>query len=99
MNPGFLRQMNYIVKESLKHNIHVSICGSLSHHELLMPFLIGCGVQELSMTSQHILSTRQRLSRIKMADCQNLVTAVLKLPKASLVEKTLKDFNLALLQN
>lgn len=90
LNPGFLRQVHHIIQESRKHDLHVGICGSLSHHELLMPFLIGCGAQELSMTSLHILSTRHSLRNLKMSDCQRLVAEVLKLPTATQVEKTLR---------
>lgn len=93
MNPGFLRQVFHIIQESRKQDLHVGICGSLSHHELLMPFLIGCGAQELSMTSQHILSTRYSIQQLKMSNCQALVTEVLKLPTASEVEKTLMQFS------
>ncbi len=77
-NPGFLRLMHLIISQAVQHKIHVGICGSLSHHNLLMPYFIGCGIEELSMTAQHILPTRARLRALKFSECKTLVAQVLK---------------------
>lgn len=63
-NPGFLALVKQVVQEARKNNLHVGICGSLSHHPQLLPFFIDIGVQELSMTSQHILPTRQLIREL-----------------------------------
>ncbi len=76
-NVGFLRQIHHAIKTCCDKNIHTGICGSLSHHELLMPFFIGCGVHELSMTSQHILPTREKLRKLNQERCRALVQGVL----------------------
>ena len=77
-NVGFLRQVHHAIKTCRDKNIHIGICGSLSHHELLMPFFIGSGVHELSMTSQHILPTREKLRKLNLQSCRALVQSVLQ---------------------
>ncbi|HEY8271876.1 MAG TPA: phosphoenolpyruvate--protein phosphotransferase [Pseudobdellovibrionaceae bacterium] len=78
-NPGFLRTMNSILSAARKNNLHVGICGSLAHEEFLVPLFIGMGVDELSMTSQHILQTRKLVRSLNYQDCQKLVEEVLQL--------------------
>jgi len=91
-NPGFLRQVHHVLKTCRDLHVHSGICGSLSHHPLLMPFFIGCGVHELSMTSQHILSTRATLSRLNYKNCEKLVSEVLSCAKTSEVQEKLQQF-------
>jgi phosphoenolpyruvate-protein phosphotransferase (PTS system enzyme I) len=76
-NVGFLRQIHFVLKTCADLKVHSGICGSLSHHQDLMAFFVGCGVNELSMTSQHVLSTRTRLNGLNYTQCVALVDAVL----------------------
>ena len=63
-NPGFLGLVKHVVQEARKNGLHVGICGSLSHHPKLVRYFVDIGVQELSMTSQHILPTRKLITEI-----------------------------------
>ena len=76
-NIGFLRQMHHILKSCVDHHVHSGICGSLSHHADLMAFFVGCGVNELSMTSQHVLTTRAALRNLNFTNCKALVQEIL----------------------
>lgn len=62
---GFLRFLKFIIEESKKHGLHVGVCGSIAHHPKIMPFLIECGVDDLSMTAQHILEARKTISQLE----------------------------------
>lgn len=92
LNPGFLRQIHHLVKVARECDLHVAVCGSLSHHRLLMPYFIGCGVQELSMTAQHVLAARQQLRRLSLTDCRRSVEQVLTAATAEEVESRLAEF-------
>lgn len=59
---GFLRFLKFIIQESKNYGLHVGVCGSIAHHPQIMPFLIECGVDDLSMTAQHILEARKTIS-------------------------------------
>lgn len=91
-NPGFLRALNYIFKASVENKLHSGICGSLAHSELLLPLLVGMGVNELSMTAQHILSARKMIRSLNYQACQRLVTEVLKLETSEEIKNRLREF-------
>lgn len=59
---GFLRFLKFIVTEAREYNLHVGVCGSIAHHPEIMPYLIDIGVDDLSMTAQHILEARAKIS-------------------------------------
>lgn len=67
VHTGFLRFLEFIIKESKNHGLHVGVCGSIAHHPQIMPFLIQCGVDDLSMTAQHVLEARKSISLIDEA--------------------------------
>ncbi len=90
-NIGFLRQVHHVLKTCCEKNVHAGICGSLSHHPLLMPFFIGCGVEELSMTSQHVLSTREAIGKLDSSKCRALVERVLQCSTITEVQQICKD--------
>jgi phosphoenolpyruvate-protein phosphotransferase (PTS system enzyme I) len=61
---GFLRFLKFIIQDAKKHGIHVGVCGSIAHHPEIMPNLIEYGVDDLSMTAQHILETRKVIAEL-----------------------------------
>jgi phosphotransferase system enzyme I (PtsI) len=91
-NPGFLRLLHRVITEARAHDVFVGICGSLAHKPELVPWFVGAGVQELSMTSQHILKTREMICSLDLKKCQQLVTEVMKLGYAKDVQTALKNF-------
>ena len=92
-NPGFLRVMNQVLGSAFKAKLHSGICGSLAHSELLVPLFIGMGVDELSMTSQHILSTRKLLRGLSYEECRVLVSEVLSLETSAEIKSHLAQFS------
>lgn len=61
---GFLRFLKFILTEARNYKLHVGVCGSIAHHPEIMPYLISCGVDDLSMTAQHILESRAKISEL-----------------------------------
>lgn len=92
-NIGFLSQIHHVLKTCTDQKVHTGICGSLSHHPELMPFFIGCGVNELSMSSQHILQTRAAIQKLNFKECEKLVQKVLSCSTHLEVKQIFKNFN------
>lgn len=63
-HPGFLRFLKFIIEEAKASKLHVGVCGSIAHHPEIMPYLIESGVDDLSMTAQHILEARAKISTL-----------------------------------
>ena len=85
-----------LVKESITgaHNsgIFCGMCGEAAGDELLIPLLIGLGLDEFSMNSNKILKTRKIISQLEKSECEKLAEEVLKLYSAEQVEKKLRKF-------
>lgn len=91
-NLGFLRQVHHVLSTCHEKHVHAGICGSLSHHKDLMPFFIGCGVNELSMTSQHVLPTRAAIHKLNYKKCQELVKTILASSTAAEIHEKFQKF-------
>lgn len=76
-HPGLLRLIAFTIKSARKAKIEVGICGSMAHQEELVPFFIGMGVTELSMSPMHILKTRQQISTLNYKKCCESVENIL----------------------
>lgn len=94
-NVGFLKQMHHILHTCSIKKVHSGICGSLSHHSDLMNFFVGCGVDELSMTSQHVLATRASIRQLSYQQCQDLVQQILSCSTTADVQKVFQIFHSA----
>jgi phosphoenolpyruvate-protein kinase (PTS system EI component) len=57
-----------------------------------MPFFIGCGVNELSMTSQHVLPTRAAIHKLNYKKCQELVKTILASSTAAEIHEKFQKF-------
>jgi phosphotransferase system enzyme I (PtsI) len=66
-HPGFLKLMAMIIKGAKAKNKFVGICGSIAHKKELVPYFVNWGVDELSMTAQHILPTRKLIASLDMS--------------------------------
>lgn len=75
-HPGFLRLMKMIISQAKAKGTFVGICGSVAHKPELVPYFIGLGVDELSMTAQHILPTRKLIRDLTYSKCVKLVDAL-----------------------
>jgi phosphotransferase system enzyme I (PtsI) len=67
-NPAVLRLIYNVAKEAACHNIPCGVCGEAGAKPLLTKFLVGCGINELSMTSASILEVRSIIRQMTYAD-------------------------------
>lgn len=91
-HPGFLRLMKTIIHGAKAKSTFVGICGSVAHKTDLVPYFVGLGVDELSMTAQHVLPTRKIIRNLQCRECVKLTDAI---DQASTSEETraiLKNF-------
>lgn len=77
LSPAILRLVQSIIKAGHDHGTTVAMCGEMAGDRLAIPLLVGMGLDQYSMNSGAVLSTRAELKRLKVSDCQQLVSAVL----------------------
>ena len=68
------------------------MCGEAAGDELLIPLLIGLGLDEFSMNSNKILKSRKIINQLKKEKCKELAEEILRLSSANEVEKKLREF-------
>lgn len=87
-NPGVLKLIGHTVRAGVKAGIMVGMCGEMAGDPLAIPYLIGLGMTELSMSSGKVLEAKQLLSLIKKDALKELVKTVDRLKTA----KEIKDY-------
>ena len=72
-NPAVLRLIYNVAKEAERHNIPCGVCGEAGAKPLLTKFLVGCGINELSMTSTSILEVRSIIRIMSYEDAKTKI--------------------------
>ncbi len=91
-SPGLLRLIAMVIKNGNDKNKMVGICGSMAHKKELVPFFVGLGLYEFSMSPMHILETRELIRRLNFKDCQVIAHQILKLGTADEIKSALQKF-------
>lgn len=89
-HPAIIRLIKNTIDAARAANIPVALCGEMSSEPIHVLFLIGLGLDELSMTPLSMLSIKKLIRSIKFKDAQALVKEVLKLSTSQDVEQMCK---------
>jgi phosphotransferase system enzyme I (PtsI) len=82
-HPAVLRTLKHIVDEAHRAKVPVSVCGEMAGDPLMVPLLLGLGVDALSMTPPLLPAVKYLVRAMKMADAQDLAAEALMLSSAS----------------
>ncbi len=100
LHPGILRLIHQIVRAGHEAGIEVAMCGEMAGDLLYVPFLVGLGLDELSMNPQTIPAVKILIRSLSYARCQELAKKALHLPHPAeiraLLEEELKSLDLDL---
>ncbi len=91
-HPAVIKLIKDSIQGAHDAGIFCGMCGEAAGDELLIPLLIGLGLDEFSMNSNKILKARKIISQLEKSKCEKLVEKVLRLNSANEVEKKLKEF-------
>lgn len=89
-HPSVIKLINETIKGAHNQNIICGMCGEVAGDELMIPLLIGLGLDEFSMNSNKILKARKIIRNLNMAKCKILANEILNLASAKQVEERLK---------
>ncbi|NOS70445.1 MAG: phosphoenolpyruvate--protein phosphotransferase [Verrucomicrobia bacterium] len=71
-HPAILRLIKQTVDAARVHNVWVSVCGEMAGDPLLVPLLIGLGVDELSVTPPFLTQIKFLIRRLKLSETKAL---------------------------
>jgi len=77
-HPAILRLIKQTVDAAHAHNIRVSVCGEMAGDPVLVPLLLGLGVDELSAATSVIAPVKFLIRRMKIAEAKELAAFALE---------------------
>ena len=90
-NPAVLRSIRNIISSANKEDIMAGMCGEAASDPLLVPVLLGFGLNEFSVSATAILATRKVMSLWTMDECKALVDEVMQLETEAEVKALLEE--------
>ncbi len=91
-NPAVIRLIHQTIRSAHEHNIMCGMCGEAAGDPLLIPALLGMGLDEFSMSSGSVLKSRKIVSMLDTVETKQLVDELLSLPTTTEVEQALIRF-------
>ncbi|KQC03662.1 MAG: hypothetical protein APR54_09260 [Candidatus Cloacimonas sp. SDB] len=86
-----LRLMKLTVENAHKHNIKVAVCGEMASQIKYIPFLLGIGVDELSVSPGSYLEIKKIILNSNLAELKLQAEKVLQISATKEIEKALKE--------
>lgn len=90
-HPSILRMLKMIVSSAINANIACSICGEMASDPLFTEFLIGLGLNSLSMSSVSIPQIRALITKITYKEATEFSEKLLKCGSSKEVRSILKE--------
>jgi phosphotransferase system enzyme I (PtsI) len=89
-HPSVLRLIKKTIDAGHAEDIWVGMCGEAAGEELLLPFLLGAGLNEFSMSAVSILKIKEVLTKWTVAEAEKESEKVLELGTAAEVKEYLR---------
>lgn len=84
-DPAVLRALRSVIQAGVQAGIPVGLCGEMASDALLIPVLLGFGLERFSVNPSVILNTRREISRWSLPEAQEIAQHALTLETAAQV--------------
>ena len=91
-NPAVLRLIKMVIKNAHAEGKWVGMCGESAGDQMMIPILLGFGLDEFSMSPISILRARRLINSVSEKDMQAISDKVLEFGTAKEIESYMKDF-------
>ncbi len=92
LHPAVLRVLKTVLDTAKKGKIEAGICGEVAGDPIMVPLLVGLGVDSLSMSSSVLPSVKYVVQNMTYAEAQNLAAMALEEDYSAKIMETLLDF-------
>lgn len=86
-HPGVLRLVRTVIENGKKEGVKVSLCGEMAGDPLLIPLLVGMGLERFSMNVDSILRARWIISQVDRTEMKSDVEQILSLSSVSEIRR------------
>lgn len=77
-HPGVIRLIKTVIDGASKHKIWTGVCGEMAGDLIMLPLLVGLGVDELSVVAPLLPLVKQAVRHLSYAECSSLATKCLQ---------------------
>ena len=78
-HPAVLRLLKMIADAAHAHEIWVGVCGEMAGDLIMVPLLLGLGMDELSVSASLVPRVKRAVQTLSMPECEQLVDEALAL--------------------
>ncbi|HKZ21830.1 MAG TPA: phosphoenolpyruvate--protein phosphotransferase [candidate division Zixibacteria bacterium] len=89
-NPAILRLIQVSVEAAFKNKKEIAVCGEMAGETLALPFLIGLGIKELSVTPPLVPEIKEKIGKLSLSECKKIAAKVLKMDSAQEITEYLE---------
>ena len=76
-HPAVIRMLDMVVKNAREGNVEVSICGEMAGDPILVPLLIGLGIESLSMSPSLLPHAKFVVQSMELSEARDLAKMAL----------------------
>ena len=87
-DPAFLRLVDQVIKQGIRNNIGVSLCGELASDPVATPLLLGMGLEEFSLNASAIPIIKKKIIGYRYQDALEVYANVMSMDDS----KNIKDY-------
>jgi len=91
-HPAVIRILSHIVYEGKKSKATVSICGEMAADTLAVPFLVGIGLDSLSVSPSAVPSVKRTIRALEYSKAKKLAEECLSLSSEEEIIQTIEKF-------
>lgn len=91
-HPAVIRTLNNIVVAAREGKLSVSICGEVAGDPVMVPLLLGLGIDGLSMSPTLLPSVKFVVQNMSMTEARELAEMALKEPNSKIIMGNLLDY-------
>lgn len=91
-HPALIRTLKMIIDAAKSGDISVSVCGEVAGDPVMVPLLIGLGVQQLSMSPSLLPNVKFVVQNMDLAEAQDIAKMAIETTDGSLILERLLDF-------
>ncbi|WP_408956658.1 phosphoenolpyruvate--protein phosphotransferase [Natroniella sp. ANB-PHB2] len=91
-HPAVLRLIKQVVEVAHEHDSWVGMCGEMAGDRRLAPFLVGVGLDELSMSAASIAEVKEVIRKITLQEAKEVAEQVLSLSQPQNIEEFLANY-------
>jgi phosphotransferase system enzyme I (PtsI) len=90
-HPAVLRLLQTVVEAAHRNNIWVGVCGEMASDPVLMPMLVGLGIDELSAGPASIPRIKKAIQSLNYDETRELVSRFVRSETAEANQKELQE--------